>query len=386
MATRPFFLFFLFFLPPTLILHAPGVGSPDPAFGTAIPTGSKGQLFTLQNHFANIIEHSKDAVVFITTTNKTDTSPGKLKNEDDLILRNPVLREWFKPSPPPITGELLQNENRHSFGSGFIYNTDGYILTNNHVIKNAASVTVTLINKKEYKATIIGTDSKTDIGILKIDAPNLPFLKLGDSDREKPGHWVLAMGSPYIYTQTVTCGIISATGRNSIGVSAYENFIQTDAAINPGNSGGPLINLRGEVIGINTAYLTRTGGYMGVGFAIPINMARLIAEQITTTGKVSRAWLGVTLIDTTNPRAKAWNIPAATTGAIVLKIQQNSAAEKAGIKEKDVLAKINRQQIKNAADLRNRISLQSPGTRIQLEIIRNGILLQKNVRLGTYPE
>ncbi|PIE64363.1 MAG: hypothetical protein CSA26_08370, partial [Desulfobacterales bacterium] len=212
METRPFCLFFLFFLITTLILHASGASSSGSAFGAATPAGSEEQLFVLQNHFANIIEGSKDAVVFITTTNKTKTKPDDLENEDDLILRNPILKEWFKPSNIPITGELLENESQHSFGSGFIYNKDGYILTNNHVIKNAATVTVTLINKKEYKARIIGTDSQADIGILKIDVPNLPFLKLGDSDREKPGHWVLAMGSPYIYTQTITCGIISATG------------------------------------------------------------------------------------------------------------------------------------------------------------------------------
>ncbi len=227
--------------------------------------------------FSTIIEKAKPAVVYI-QVKKEIKDDDKAASFADGSSNDPILKEFFGDKFPQKDGKsLFSNTTSYGFGSGFIYNADGYILTNSHVIRDSIEITVTLADKRKFPARIIGEDRKTDIGLIKIDGKDLPTLPLGDSGRLKSGHWVLAIGSPYEFIQTVTAGIISATGRNSLGISDYESFIQTDAAINPGNSGGPLVNIHGQVIGINTAFLTQTGGYMGIGFAIPVNMARTIS-------------------------------------------------------------------------------------------------------------
>ncbi len=329
--------------------------------------------------FAAIIDKAKPAVVYlqIKKVKKGDTNAPSFTDQSS---NDPILRKFFGDTAPRPDGGFLSDTASYGFGSGFIFNNNGYILTNSHVIKDGIEITVTLADKRKFPARIIGEDRKTDIGLVKIDAEDLPTIPLGDSDQIKSGHWVLAIGSPYEFIQTVTAGIISATGRNSLGISDYESFIQTDAAINPGNSGGPLINTAGQVIGINTAFLTQTGGYMGIGFAIPINMARTISEQLLRDGKVTRAWLGVALQDADADALEKQGLPAATQAARVVSVTANSPAAKVGLQEGDLLLSINQMPIAGAADLRNRIALAVPGSQATLVYIRNGV--EKTVTLS----
>lgn len=345
------------------------------------PVGTKKELLATANHFTHVIELAKPAVVYIHVTKKKNAP--QTNNDGDTYGNNPVLQDWFGKESGKIDSFSFETEEKYDFGSGFIFNSQGYILTNSHVIENGKEITVTLADKTKRKAKIIGSDPKTDIGLIKIEGTNHPFLPLGDSDREKIGSWVLAIGSPYEFTQSVTAGIISATGRSSVGISDYEDFIQTDAAINPGNSGGPLININGEAIGINTAFLTQTGGYMGIGFAVPINMARLVAEQLINSGEVTRAWLGVGLVNATSSQIKKLGLPPSTGGARIVKVRKPSPAFAAGLQKKDTIVKIDGSPIKNAADLRNRISLNTPNSIITLEYYRGGLLIQETIPLGS---
>jgi serine protease Do len=251
------------------------------------------------------------------------------------------------------------------------------------VIADAVEINVTLADKTKHLATIIGTDKKTDIGLIKIDKRNLPIIPLGDSDKQKAGHWVLAIGSPFEFIQTVTAGIISATGRNTLGISDYESFIQTDAAINPGNSGGPLINIHGEAIGINTAFLTQTGGYMGIGFAIPINIARRVSEQLLKDGKVIRAWLGVGLQDATADQLTEQGLPKTFQAARIVEVSDNSPAKLGGLQQGDLIMAINNAPITGAADIRNRISLTSPKSVVEIEYYRDKNKDTTRITLGT---
>ena len=333
--------------------------------------------------FAAVIERAKPAVVYIQVKKeKSEGTTSSPFSEDDPNAQ--ILKEFFGDSiKRKDKKSLFADTATYGFGSGFIFTSDGYILTNSHVIRDAIEVTVTLADKKKAPARIIGEDRKTDIGLIKIDEKNLPTLPLGDSDQLKSGHWALAIGSPYEFIQTVTAGIISATGRSSMGISDYENFIQTDAAINPGNSGGPLLNIHGQVIGINTAFLTQTGGYMGIGFAIPINMARIISERLLTDGKVIRAWLGVSLKDAEAEQLAEQGLPTTTQAARIVEVTGNSPAEQAGLQKGDLLTAIDNIPVTGAADLRNRIALSAPKSQISLEYYRNGIRNTSNVILGT---
>lgn len=339
-----------------------------------------GQAFAINpgiqpDGFTEIIDNNKPAIVYIQVKSKASSK--------DSSAHNKILKDIFGDSPVKDNSQpFFSNDNSYSFGSGFIINRDGYILTNYHVIKNATEVTVTTADKQKFNATIIGTDPKTDIGLIKINGENLPAIQLGDSDSIKTGQWVLAFGAPYEFIQSVTAGIISATGRHALGISDYEDYIQTDAAINPGNSGGPLVNTNGEAIGINTAFLTQTGGYMGIGFAIPINIARTITEQLLTKGKVTRAWLGIAMQDADNEQLTAQNLPTTTQAASVLEVKEGSPAEQAGLQEGDIIINISEIPIKGAADLRNRIALNTPDTSIDLELFRNGQRQLVQVRLA----
>jgi serine protease Do len=332
--------------------------------------------------FAEVIERAKPAVVYLNVEKEKKDRPQVPFSEND--PNAPVLREFFGDSiKNHDSSPMLFGDASYGFGSGFIFTSDGYILTNSHVIRDATEVAVTLGDKRKMKARVIGEDRKTDIGLIKIDAVGLPTLPLGDSDKLKAGHWVLAIGSPYEFVQTVTAGIVSATGRSSLGISDYENFIQTDAAINPGNSGGPLLNIHGQVVGINTAFLTRTGGYMGIGFAIPINMARTVSEQLLSDGKVTRAWLGVALKDAEAEHLAEQGLGAATQAARVVSVSEKSPAASAGLREGDVLTAFMGIAITGAADLRNRVALSAPGSQVTLEYFRKGLQATCNVTLGT---
>ena len=270
---------------------------------------------------------------------------------------------------------------QRGLGTGVIVSEDGYIVTNNHVVDDASDVTVTLSDERSFDAEVIGADEKTDLAILKIDAPELMPAELSDSEDVQVGEWVLAMGNPFGLAHTVTAGIISAKGRSSVGIADYEDFIQTDAAINPGNSGGPLVNLDGEVIGINTAIATRTGRYQGIGFAIPANMVRQVMNAIVEDGKVVRGWLGVTIQNLTEDLAASFDF-AGTDGVLIGDVIEDGPADRAGLQSGDIIVQYDGQAVDDMNRLRNRIAATKPGQKVEFEIFRDGKLITEIVEIG----
>ncbi len=266
-----------------------------------------------------------------------------------------------------------QSHREGGLGSGVIISPDGYILTNNHVVDGATDVRVTLPDRREFKAKVIGTDPKTDIAVIRIDAQDLPSLTIGNSSKLQVGDAVLAIGNPFGVGQTVTAGIVSATGRANLGIEDYEDFIQTDASINPGNSGGALVNDRGELVGINTAILANGsgGGNQGIGFAVPVNLARQVMDQIVSHGSVQRAYLGVTVQEVTPAIAKAVGLDS-PKGALVSDVSPNSPAQKAGLQSGDVILAVNSTPILESNQLRMNISMMETGQSVKLEVFRNG--------------
>ncbi len=272
-----------------------------------------------------------------------------------------------------------------SLGSGVIISPDGYIITNNHVVEQADEIRVTLFDKRSFKAKLIGADNKTDVAIVKIDAENLYAVQWGDSDKLQVGEFVLAIGNPYGLSHTVTMGIISAVGRANVGIADYEDFIQTDAAINPGNSGGPLVNTKGELIGINTAIFSRSGGYQGIGFAVPSNMARLVMDQLIQKGKVTRGWLGVTIQEITPELSQKFGLKTAK-GALIGDVSKGSPAEKAGIKRGDIILEFNGKKVGDVGNLRNMVAQSKVGAQIPLTIMRSGKEYALNVTTAELPK
>lgn len=270
---------------------------------------------------------------------------------------------------------------QQGMGSGVIIKPDGTILTNAHVVKGADEITVKLSDKRSFTAKVLGLDEESDVAVIKIDATNLPIAKLGDSDKLRVGEIVLAIGNPFGLTQTVTSGIVSATGRSNVGIIDYEDFIQTDAAINPGNSGGPLVNIYGQVIGLNTAIATRSGGYQGIGFAIPSNYAKAIMNALLTEGKVSRGLLGVNIQDLNASLAKSFGRKS-LDGALVSQVIPDSPAEKAGVKSGDIITDFNGQAISGAAHLKNIVGGVKPGTKATLKVFRDGKEISIPVTVG----
>ncbi len=276
-------------------------------------------------------------------------------------------------------------EHRQSgLGSGVIVDKDGYILTNYHVIKDADEIKVKLSDKREFNGKVIGSDSKTDLAVIKIQADKLPVIKWGDSDRLKVGEMILAIGNPFGLTQTVTSGIISATGRANVGIADYEDFIQTDAAINPGNSGGALVNVRGELVGINTAIFSTSGGYQGIGFAIPSNMAKVVMENLIKKGKVVRGWLGVSIQPITPELAKQFNLQN-EKGVLIGDVVEDSPAEKAGLKRGDVILELEGKEFSEPSALRNAVAAIPPGKEITLKILRDGKTMTVKATVAELP-
>jgi len=308
---------------------------------------------------APILEKVTPAVVNIATTtlNHEQQSP---------LFNDPFFRHFFNiPSQP----KLHKNQ---SLGSGVIINAErGYVVTNHHVIDKAVEIFVTLQDGRELKAELIGSDSATDVALLRISSSNLTALKLADSDKTKVGDFVVAIGSPFGLSQTVTSGIVSALGRSGLGIEGYEDFIQTDASINPGNSGGPLINLKGQLIGINTAILAPGGGNVGIGFAIPINMVSKIIEHLSEHGAVQRGVLGLEVQDIKGDLANAFDVQD-NKGAIITKIQPKSAAQQAGLQIGDIITHLNGKIINNSSDIRNRVGLLRIGETVEIQINRQG--------------
>jgi serine protease Do len=272
-------------------------------------------------------------------------------------------------------------------GSGFIVSEDGYILTNGHVVNGAEEITVVLNDGKEYEAEVIGIDTNTDIAVIKINDRKLPYLSLGNSDDLEVGQWVMAIGNPLGLQASVTAGVVSAKGRNGLDLARIEDFIQTDAAINRGNSGGPLLNLNGEVIGMNTAIVTNmgSGGYMGIGFAIPSGMIRHIMDQLISNGTVTRGFIGVTLQQVDSNLAQSFGLEK-IEGALISDVSHNSPAEDAGLKQGDVILSYDKKPVATIGALRNAISLMAPGSKITLEVLRNGRRIQVPISIGSFPE
>ncbi len=328
------------------------------------------ELIKESEAFSDIVKALGPSVVNISTTKiKKSPSPFSPFFEDSF-------RDFF--------GEhfrLPKKWKERSLGSGVIVSEDGYIITNNHVVEKADEIKITLFDKRELKGKIVGSDPKTDIAILKISAQDLPSIPWGDSDKLQVGEFVLAFGNPFGLSHTVTMGIISALGRANVGIADYEDFIQTDAAINPGNSGGPLVNIKGELIGINTAIFSRTGGYQGIGFAVPSNMARSIMEHLIKNGKVIRGWLGITIQRITPELAKEFALKT-LKGTLVSDVSKDSPAEKAGLKRGDVIQEINNKEIEDIESLRNMVAQSEVGSTIKLKVVRDGKTIFLNATVG----
>ena len=278
----------------------------------------------------------------------------------------------------------MPSQEQHALGTGFVISSDGYIVTNNHVVDGADEIIVKMKGGKEYPAKLIGTDKKVDVALLKVKAKGLETVTLGDSDAARVGDWVLAIGNPFGLGQTVTAGIVSAKGR-VIGAGPYDHFIQTDAAINPGNSGGPLFNLKGQVIGMNTAIYSRSGGNLGIGFAIPVNMIKPIVDELRRTGHVTRARLGVYIAEVDKATMQALGLKD-KHGALVRQVENGSAADKAGIKPGDVIVSIDGEPIKQMHELPMRIARHKPGDRVRVGLIRAGKAMTITVKVEKLPE
>ena len=346
---------------------------------------------TIETSFAPVVERALPAVVNIASSKASKVSQLEVPEMD------PFFRQFFgrEFDGQQFGGRNGRGNNRgnitpqkrfeHSLGSGVIVRSDGYILTNNHVIDGATDITVTLNDKRELKAKVVGGDAKTDIAVLKVDATNLPALTFADSAKGHVGDLVLAMGNPFGLGQTVTMGIISAQGRANLGIEDYEDFIQTDAAINPGNSGGPLINARGELIGINTAILAGgSGGNQGVGFAVPVNLARNVMTQVMEHGKVVRGYLGVLPQDVTPAMAKAFNLKQ-SGGVLMGDVTAGTPAAQAGIERGDVILDVNGEKVDDSNQLKLRISQMAPGTSVKLRILHDGAERTVTAKLAEMP-
>ncbi|HEU4684043.1 MAG TPA: DegQ family serine endoprotease [Nitrospira sp.] len=315
--------------------------------------------------FVEIAKLVKPAVVNIAATRSGKLGEGPHSSPfDDPFFRRFFGDEFFKRESPQ------RERKERGQGSGVIVDPNGIIITNNHVVNKADEIRVFLSDKRDFKAKLIGTDTKTDIAVLKIDATNLPTVPFADSDQLEVGEFVLAIGSPFGLTQSVTMGIVSAVGRASMGIAEYEDFIQTDAAINPGNSGGALVNMRGELVGINTAIFSQSGGNMGIGFAVPSNLSRSIMDQLIRTGKVVRGWLGVAIQELTPELASQFGVPEAK-GVLVSDVMDDSPAKKAGFERGDVILEFDGKAMDSPTQLRNGVAQTPIGRKVLVKVIRD---------------
>lgn len=328
--------------------------------------------------FTELVDDVSPAVVNIST--RSSQSSSRPQQMPDLQNLPPFFREFFErgvPMPP-------QEREGRSLGSGFIISKDGYVLTNNHVVEGAETVIVRLNDRREFIAEIVGTDPRSDVAVLKLDATDLPVAKIADSDDVKRGQWVVAIGSPFGFDYSVTAGIVSATGR-ALPDESYVPFIQTDVAINPGNSGGPLFNLDGEVVGINSQIFTRSGGFMGLSFAIPMNLAMNVAEQIQEDGVVRRGWLGVLIQEVNRDLALSFGLEK-PMGALIAQASSSGPGGKAGIQPGDIIVRFNGKDVERSSDLPPMVGFIRPGTTVPVDVVRQGDRLTIDVTIEQLPE
>jgi Do/DeqQ family serine protease len=350
-------------VPGVMIILAVGAALwTGPAHAALPPVDAQGRpLPTL----APMLERVTPAVVNVSTK-------GTVAVQQNPMLQDPFFRRFFNlPGPSPSPGPRARRETQ-SLGSGVVVDAKhGYILTNNHVVDHADQIEVTLRDGRTLSAKLVGSDPETDVAVIQVKADGLTEIPLADSDGVRVGDFVVAIGNPFGLGQTVTSGIVSAMGRSGLGLEGYEDFIQTDASINPGNSGGALVNLNGDLVGINTAIIGPSGGNVGIGFAIPVNMARQVMDQIVNYGQVQRGQLGIVIQDLTPALAKVLGLDV-TEGAVVPQVIEGSPAEKAGIQAGDVIVAVDGRPVRGAADLRNQVGLERPGARVRLEVWRDG--------------
>ena len=361
--------------------------------GGVITLSSYLYLFPNKEKTVKVVSQEKTPSIVQTSNSNTPISNSKLdidfteaaKNTVDVVVhvKNTAIKTIIDPYASLFYGR--QNAERQfaqvGTGSGVIISSDGYIVTNNHVIKGATDLEITLNNKEKYKATIVGSDSKSDIALLKIDATDLPFITFGDSDSIKVGEWVLAVGNPYNLTSTVTAGIVSAKARDLEGNMKQDSFIQTDAAVNPGNSGGALVNTRGELIGINTAISSKTGAFVGYSFAVPSNIAKKVVEDLLEYGNVQHAILGVNGTELNGTNAKELHV-STSEGFYVADVVENSGAEKAGLQKNDVIVKIDDVNITSFSDMIGYINTKEPNDIVEVTVLRDGDNQTFNVKLN----
>jgi len=335
--------------------------------------------------FTRLVEENSAAVVNISTT--VESSQGRMPpglNIPQIPEDSPFydfFRKFFEDNPD---FNERPYEDNSSLGSGFIISSDGYVITNNHVIKDAKEIVVRLVDRREYEAEVVGTDPRSDLAVLKIDGSDLPTVRLGDSSRLRVGEWVLAIGSPFGFDHSVTAGIVSAKGR-SLPNESYVPFIQTDVAINPGNSGGPLFNLDGEVIGVNSQIYSRTGGFMGLSFAVPINVVQNVYEQLRDKGRVSRGWLGVLIQDVTRELAESFGMER-PHGALVARVLPDSPAAAAGIEVGDIIVRFNGKEIATSSDLPPLVGSTAVDSTVPVEVIRSGNEKTLRVEIAELPD
>lgn len=335
--------------------------------------------------FTELVEQVSPAVVNISTRQNAPVRAAGIAQMPDLEGMPPLFREFFERNLPQVPRNPGGRQREaQSLGSGFIISSDGYVLTNNHVVAGADEIIVRLSDRSELEAKLIGADPRTDVALLKVKGKNLPAVKLGNSEALKVGEWVLAIGSPFGFDHSVTAGIVSAKGR-SLPNENYVPFIQTDVAINPGNSGGPLFNLKGEVVGINSQIFTRSGGFMGLSFAIPMDVAMSVSNQLKADGKVNRGWLGVMIQEVNKDLAESFGLDK-PAGALVAQVVDNGPAAKGGLQVGDVILSVNDKAIVVSADLPHLIGTLKPGDSVRLDVVREGERKRITLAVGALPE
>jgi serine protease Do len=360
-----------------LLMAAPFMAYAEQEIAAAAPAAKVERTFPA---FTQIAKKAMPATVFIKATINPQPFYGSEQQNPFDLFGDDFFRRFFG-MPNGQGFQPIPQQQQVAGGSGFFVSADGYIVTNYHVVKDANQITIVLNDGREFPATVSGSDPRTDLAVLKINETNLPYLSFGSSDELEIGEWVVAIGSPFALESSLTVGVVSAKGRQDLGITSLEDFIQTDAVINPGNSGGPLLNLQGQVIGVNTAIMSRTGGYMGIGFSIPSHMVQHVIDQIMNSGGVHQAYLGVILQQIDKELADALGLEK-TDGVLISDLMKDSPAAKGGLQQGDIILEYNGKSAKTVANFRKEIALMDPGQTIHLKVLRNNSTINLQFPLG----